>query len=152
MGILRTVPRTRTLVLVNVVALLATVPASLWLWARPREHVALPPPGSSPDQVVQAYIEALNARDFATANTLVAGGALPTYGRFDRAPRYTDLRIRYVSGPAHGRGGEQYDVSVSFVYDGNGDVSLDAGPNDWAYVVERHSPAGPWHITAAGLM
>ncbi|MEP9364704.1 hypothetical protein ABLE68_17185 [Nocardioides sp. CN2-186] len=47
--------------------ILAVVP---FLWARPRHDVAAPRPDATPIQVVATYLEALNARDFATSNKI----------------------------------------------------------------------------------
>ncbi len=138
----------RALFLVVAVSIVAGMVAG-WLWARPREHVALPGPASTPAEVVEAYIAALNARDFATSNALVDGGGLPTYSRLDRAPTYHDLRILEVGRGDGGR--EEAYVRVTFVYDGNGDFSLEDGPTDWGYVVRRATPYEPWRIVDSGV-
>ena len=119
-----------------------------WLWARPHEQVALPGPEATPAEVVEAYVAALNARDFDTSNALVDGGGLPTYSRLDRAPTYADLRIVEVIG---GEGREEAHVRVTFVYDGNGDVSLDDGPTDWGYVLRRATPYEQWRVVDSGV-
>ena len=141
----------RTLILAVTVSVVAGLVMG-WLWARPREHVALPGPESTPAVVVAAYIAALNARDFDTSNALVDGGGLPTYSRLDRAPTYDELRILEVAGgDGQPAGREEAYVRVTFVYDGNGDFSLEDGPTDWGYVVRRATPYEPWRVVDSGV-
>lgn len=145
---LASVTRTlRSLTLVVAVSVVAGLTTG-WLWARPSDQVSLPGPEATPAQVVEAYIAALNARDFDTSNALVDGGGLPTYSRLDRAPTYDDLRIVEVVG---GEGREEAYVRVTFVYDGNGDFSLADGPTDWGYVVRRATPYEAWRVVDAGV-
>ena len=130
----------RAVVAVPLVALLAAVAGTLW-WSAPREDVADPGPDATPEQVVLAYIEAVNARDFETANRIDARPG-EDHGRFSRPMQTHDveqLRTLTEGGAAH----------VVFTADfDNTDGSLEDGP--WGYHLERGDD-GLWHITDAGV-
>jgi hypothetical protein len=132
--------RSWTVVLVAAAAVAVAV-AGVFLWASPRDHVAVPGPDASPEQVVEAYIAAVNARDFDTANAIDArpGSHL---GRLSRPMETTDVTgMRTVAdqGRAH--------VVFEADFDG-GDGTVEDGW--WGYVLERGDD-GLWHITDAGV-
>jgi hypothetical protein len=123
---------------VGVAGLLA---GGVLLWSAPREDVPVPGPDASPDQVVVAYIDAVNARDFDTANAIDARAGLDL-GRFSR-PMTTELvRIEETS-----VAGSRAYVSFTADFDG-GDGTVEDG--EWGYSLERGSD-GLWHITDAGV-
>lgn len=111
------------------------------VWAAPREDVAVPGRDATPEQVVIAYIEAVNARDFDTANVIDArpGSDL---GRFSR-PMRTRL-VRMEETVTHGAVAH---VLFTADFDG-GDGTISDG--FWGYYLERGSD-GSWHITDAGV-
>ena len=110
------------------------------VWAAPREQVPVPGPGATPEQVVSAYLRALNARDFDTANAIDTTG--PHLGRFSRALRARDIEV----GPTT-RDGRQAQVLFSADFSGS-DGTLEDG--QWGYVLER-ARDGRWHITDQGV-
>jgi hypothetical protein len=110
-------------------------------WSAPREDVAAPGPDATPEQVVRAYLHAVNARDFETANAIDArsDGAL---GRFSRPVRAHDVEMGETVT-------EGDDAHVLFKADfRGGDGTVQDGW--WGYYLERGSD-GLWHITDAGV-
>ena len=123
------------------VGVLGLLVGAAFVWAAPREDVAVPGRDATPEQVVIAYIDAVNARDFDTANAIDArpGSDL---GRFSR-PMRTDL-VRVEKTVTHGAA-----AHVVFTADlDGGDGTVDDGL--WGYYLERDSD-GRWRITDAGV-
>ena len=93
--------------------------------------------------MVLAYIEAVNARDFDTANAIDdrPGSDL---GWFSRPVRTDHVRMgRTLGGPNSAK--------VLFTADFHGgDGSLEGDDNLWGYLLDRGSD-GLWHITDAGV-
>lgn len=113
----------------------------LVVWAAPREQVPVPGRDATPEQVVRAYIEAVNARDFDTADAIDARTE-SHWGRFSR-PMQTHA-VRKVKSLHEGRA-----VHVVFTADfDGGDGTVEDGP--WGYYLQRGSD-GRWHITDAGV-
>ena len=117
-----------------------TVGAALWAWAPQRADIPDPGPSASPEQVVQVYLEAVSARDFQTANTLVLGQQL-RYGRLARAPRYVDLRVEgATAGERLSRYAETSQVTATYRQD-------DAGPlTRREYTLVRSQDGQAWRI------
>jgi hypothetical protein len=124
---------------VLVVAVLVVVAL---VWSAPRDDVAVPGPDATPEQVVMAYVKAVNARDLDTANVI------------DARP---DSDLERLSGPI---GIENVRMArtvmtgssahVHFIADfRGGDGSLD-GHQWWGYVLEQKSD-GLWRIVDAGV-
>ncbi len=101
----------------------------------------MPGPDSTPEQVIAAYIDAVSARDFETANVIDArpGSDL---GRFSRP-----TRIQEAQGMKTLMEGEQAHVVFNADFDG-GDGSVEGGP--WGYYLERGND-GSWYIVDAGV-
>lgn len=102
----------------------------------------MPGPDATAEQVVRAYIAAVNARDFATANAIDArsGGDL---GRFSRR-----MRTREVAMGKTVTEGTTAHVLFTAEFDG-GDGTVEDGL--WGYYLERGDD-GLWHITDAGVV
>jgi hypothetical protein len=67
-------------------------------------------------------------------------------------PTYDDLRILEVVGEDGASAAHpQAYVKVTFVYDGNGDFSLEDGPTDWGYIVRRASDDEALRVVDAGV-
>ena len=133
-------PRRAWLAAVAVVGVL--VGAAL-VWSAPREDVAVPGPDATPEQVVTAYLDAVNARDFDTANAIDArpGSDL---GRFSRPGRTDHVRMGRTLGGATS-------AQVVFTADfRGGDGTLEGDDTVWGYLLDRGSD-GRWHITDAGV-
>ena len=123
------------------VGVLGLLVGAAFVWTAPREDVAVPGRGASPKEVVIAYIDAVNARDFETANAIDArpGSDL---GRFSRPMRTHLVRMEetVTAGAA---------AHVLFTADFvGGDGTIDDGL--WGYYLDRGSD-GRWHITDAGV-
>ena len=125
-------------VLLAAVGLLA---AWVHFWAAPREVVAIPGPDATPVQVVTAYLEAVNARDFDTANVIDArpGTDLERFSRPTQTHEVCMLGVRAE--------GDRVHVRFTADFDG-GDATIEDGP--WGYYLERRAD-GLWHITDAGV-
>ena len=115
--------------------------AGVLVWSAPRADITDPGPDATPVQVVQAYVAAVAARDFDTANFINArpGSDL---GRFSR-PMYMD-HLKVSGTQIVGR--EAY---VRFTADYHRDNSLTDG-QEWGYVLMRGRDE-VWHITSAGV-
>lgn len=110
-------------------------------WSAPREDVPLPGRGATPEQVVLAYIDAVNARDFDTADAIDARPG-EELGRFSRPVRAHDVVVldTVVSGT---------DVHVTFDADFvGGDGTVEDGV--WGYHLERGGD-GSWQIVDEGV-
>jgi hypothetical protein len=123
------------------VAVAAALIVGAFFWSAPREDVAAPGPGATPEQVVRAYIDAVNARDFDTANTIDARQG-EDLGRFSQPMEAHDVEM----GDTVTVGSEAH---VIFTADfGAGDGTVEDGP--WGYYLERGGD-GLWRITDAGV-
>jgi hypothetical protein len=128
--------------LASLVVLLGLTAGAAFAWSAPRTDVALPGPDATPEQVVTAYIEAVNARDFDTSNAIDARPGLDL-GRFSRPARTLAVRLEetVVDGfTAH--------VTLTADFEG-GDGTVEDGL--WGYYLERGRD-GRWHITDAGVV
>ncbi len=54
------------------VVLAVVLCVAVLIWSAPRAQVPVPGPQATPEQVVRAYVAAVNARDFTTANAIDA--------------------------------------------------------------------------------
>lgn len=123
-------------------AIAAALVVGALVWSAPREEVAVPGLDATPAQVVRAYIEAVNARDFDTANVIDARPG-EDLGRFSRPMRAHALQMgRTVTD------GDTAHVLFSADFDG-GDGTVEDGV--WGYYLERGGD-GLWHITDAGVV
>ncbi len=112
-----------------------------FVWSAPRHDVPVPGPDATPEQVVRAYIDAVNARDFDTANA-IDGRPGDDLGRFSR-PMQTHRVTRLKT---FGDRGRAY-VGFRADFDG-GDGTVEDGW--WGFYLERGNDRA-WHITAAGV-
>lgn len=124
------------------------------------EDVAVPADDASPEQVVTAYLAALDGHDCDTAEALVTSDA--SFGAASwchDVAHLTDVEVRErtTEDPAlSGRPApeEVADVSVSFDLDWrpfHDDVSMEEGPTAWGYLLVRETPDAPWRIFDEGL-
>lgn len=136
----------KALIAFGVLAVAATITSGLIVaWLGPRTDVKFPGPDASPQDVVQAYNEAVNARDFVTSNEVDRRPDLG-YGRWSLHPlRTEDVRFERTTGDdrhAH--------VVFTAILSG-GDGSLPSGRQLWGYVLERGSD-DRWYIVDAGVV
>lgn len=116
---------------------------ALWAWAPQRADVPDPAPSADPQQVVQTYLDAVSARDFATANALVLAPSL-RHGRLDPAPSYHDVLVEDPA-PAE-RQGTPFADAVTVP------VTASTGVNEphrqWSVSLVRTDAQAPWRISA----
>lgn len=109
-------------------------------------HVAVPADDASPQDVVRAYVAAVNAKDCTTAITLAPGDSWCGRARLDE--------LRLTSTTDQTREGNpsrkvKY-VAVQFTLHG-GDGSMPDGPHGWGYLLDRTGPQGAWRIYDQGV-
>ena len=142
-------------------ALLVPALAGVWLWQGPQRQtrdVPVPPDSATAEQVVQAYVDAVNAHDRSTVHALLATDGSMTDRAVDawramRNVRLLGTSIRTLADPAGPRYAEGVNVGVDFDLDcrwGHGDVSQPSGPTAWGYVLGRNTPDDPWRIVDQG--
>ncbi|GAB3083848.1 hypothetical protein [Nocardioides zeae] len=130
--------------LVLVPGLLAAVGlVALLLWSAPRADIAVPGPDATAEEAVEAYLDAVVARDFATANA-IDGRPGDDLGRFSHP---TEMHLVAVDGTVSDTCGSK----VLFTADvENGDVSMPDGRTFWGICVSRDHD-GIWRITDEGV-
>lgn len=153
-------PRSILLLTASVLALVVAVAVALVLLPPFKSRdVGLPPDSAEPDEVVVAYLDALDAHDCDTAKALMTGGA-----REIAADWCTDVAslddIEVGGWSASGlwpagakRHPESADVAVTFDLDWrifHGDISMPEGKTPWGYQLVRTGPDGPWRISGQG--
>ena len=127
--------------------------AGLGYWARrERFPVELPPPAAGQRQVVLAYLRSLDAHDDVTALALSAPGMRATTKMWlASTASITHIQIGAVQYAAHEPFGEQYSVSVNFLYRSHwwkDDPSFGNGEQLWGYWLGKIN--GRWLITDDG--
>lgn len=137
----------------------ATTTIHLVLAQRQTAKVAMPADDATPEQVVGAYLAALNAHDCATAEALTQESA---QGQAERwCEDVAGLRDISVGQPftekprwsGHPATWEIESVPVRFDLDWrflHSDPSMPEGPTGWSYLVGRASPSDPWRIFDQG--
>jgi hypothetical protein len=121
--------------------------------------VAVPRLDATPEQVVTAYIDALNAHDCETAEFLMMEGAESTATQWcqDVASLTSvnvDGHFREPPGASgHSAGEEVANVPVTFDLNWRpfqDDGSMDEGATTWGYLLMRSSSGSPWRIFDQG--
>lgn len=135
----------RLVLAVVIVLVVAVLAASIWELSGPRDQIPVPGVNAKPVEVVRAYVDAINARDFDTANAIDARGS--DLGRFSRPGRIEDLHV--ISVDREGRNREQVHVLFKADMSGMG-PSMENGSQEWGYYLERGDD-GRWRIVDAGV-
>jgi len=125
-------------VIAGVTAVLVALGATLWV-SGPHQQVPLPPDDASPEQVVTAYLDALAARDFETANAIDPRTHLD---RFSHPVTFVD-----VTGVRSQVNGDDAYVGFVATIENNDGSFNDRQP--WGFTLERD--AGRWQIVEAGV-
>ncbi|WP_157210210.1 hypothetical protein [Nocardioides aequoreus] len=112
-----------------------------FVWSAPRADVPLPGPDATPEQVVRTYVEAVNGRDFETANQIDVRPGTELH-RWSRPPKTRILEL----GETTLDGGRAYVPFTADVDGGDGTVADGA----WGYYLQRGHD-GSWHIIDAGV-
>jgi hypothetical protein len=123
-------------------AVAAGLVVGAFVWSAPRDDVPVPGPEATPEQVVRAYIDAVNARDFDTANAIDARPG-EDLGRFSRPMQTHEVEMGETAIE-----GAKAHVLFTSDFDG-GDGTVEDGL--WGYVLERGDD-GLWHIIDAGVV
>lgn len=139
---------------------LAAVAAYLLLPPRQTSDVAVPPADATPEQVVRAYLEALNAHDCETAQAVSTDTAKDGAKSWcEHVDSLTNIDVRkHVPGRSEDSGvparDQVADVAVSFNLKWrplHNDGSMDEGPTPWGYLLVRTAADAPWRIFNQGL-
>lgn len=113
-------------------------------------------PASTPEQVVTAYIAALQHHDADAAHALVAPGAEGVADTWlDDTPEIRDVTVSpAVAQDPTGSPAAEYRsslyVPVQFTLHG-GDGSMQEGRNGWGYLLVRNADTEPWRIVDDGV-
>lgn len=112
-------------------------------------HAEVPPDDASPQDVVRAYVAAVNAQDCSTASKL----APDTAGSWCGKSRLDDLQITGMTDePREDDAARTVNhVWVEFTLHG-GDGSMKEGRNTWGYLLDRTGPNGAWRIHDQGVV
>ncbi len=125
----------------------------------PSDDVDMPGDNATPEQVVGAYLSALDAHDCETATALRTEGSRDTAATWcSNVARMADHRVvsSYAESPeysGHTTPAEVVNVRVTFDLGWrmfHDDGSMEEGHTDWGYLVVRGSPTSPWRIFGEG--
>lgn len=141
--------------MVVAVVILAVGAAYLLLPPRKTGDVAVPPNDAAPEQVVEAYLAALNAHDCATAEALSTSDASQWCHDLRSL---TDITVHdgireKPSWSGQPPSVEVVNVAVDFSVRwrlGHDDGSMPDGRNPWGYLLMRRSADQPWRIFSEG--
>lgn len=139
--------------------LAALVVGAGWLWLRPKAHVALPGPSATPGQVVRAYVNALDARDFATSNAMTSAHLDIHNHWWSRPGTIDDLHVSRAHLIGHlslayrdslaSVEDDRYaaDVDTSVVFHGG---DWPQGRQPWSFLLVRQHKDQPWTVLDMG--
>ena len=147
------------LVMVGLAVVVATTAAYFLLPPQQMGDVAVPPRDATPEQVVTAYLDALNAHDCDTAAALTVAGAEggARWCRDVASLKNVDVRDHFMEVPeysGHSAPDEVAHVPVSFDVDWrpfHNDGSMGEGATTWGYLLVRGSVDAPWRIFDQGV-
>lgn len=119
-----------------------------------REGIELPPPDATPEEVVRAYIDAVNARDCRSLKALSVP-AVSTRVQCGDDVTLTNIRI----GEAREDGccgmsesfAQSRNVPVVFDRRGVGMGTADQSDVAWAYILVRDDDDQPWRVVDQGV-
>ena len=122
---------------------------SLTIAACSTARVPIPPDDATPEQVVQAYADAVHARDCKTAEALVNNQRQSWCGSIDITALKVIELTQERKATDSGKGPMIERVWVSLTSQG-GDISLPDGDHVWSYLLDRTGPNGAWRIYEQG--
>lgn len=123
-----------------------------WFSGRKTRDVPLPATNASAEEVLQTYLDALNAHDCDTATALATESArqqVESWCHHVSSLEHVQVRPASVDAAANQTG-----FAVTFDLDWRlfrGDGSMDEGPTIWGYFLTRDSASGPWRISDQGM-
>jgi hypothetical protein len=149
------------LVVAVLVMVVAATAAYLLLPPRQTGDVAVPPRDANPEQVVTAYLDALNAHDCDTAAALTTADPEDSSAKLwceDVASlKNVDIQDHFSEQPnlsGHSAPEEVANVPVTFDLNWrlfHNDGSMDEGATSWGYLLVRDSADSPWRIFDQGV-
>jgi hypothetical protein len=127
--------------------------AYVYVSGRQTRHVPIPAAGASPEDVVQTYLDALNAHDCGTADALMTPGTRSLSWCHDVAS-LSAVQVRpHVSEQPRtvGIAANRQVVMVPVVFTMEWRLFhrksfISDGTTDWRYLLVRSSIRGPWRI------
>ena len=137
----------------------AATAAYLLLPPRQTSSVSVPAPDATPEQVVTAYLEALNAHDCDTAVAVMTEEARASAESWcEDVASLTGVIVRgHVTerpqDSGHSTPEEVANVPVSFHLSWrpfHNDGSMDEGATTWSYLLVRDSADSPWRLFDQG--
>lgn len=142
-----------------VVLIVVGVLAYLLLPPRQSDDIAVPANNASPEQVVTAYLDALNAHDCDTAEAVMTSDAQDSAKSWcEDVASLTDVDVRnhlteHPKYSGHSAPDEVANVPVTFDLNWrpfHNDGSMEEGSTTWGYLLLRDSPSSPWRIFDQG--
>ena len=151
----------RLIALVASVLVLLVAATVTYLLLPPRQSGDVSVPGSdaTPEQVVTAYLEALDSHDCDTAEAVMTEGAKESAKSWcEDVTNLTDVDVQdhFMERPkdsGHSWPAEVANVPVAFKLNWrhfHNDGSMDEGPTTWGYLLVRNSAESPWRIFDQG--
>lgn len=148
------------LVVATVLAVaVVVVVARVELPPRQTRGVAVPPSDATPEQVVAAYLDALDAHDCDTAEALMtdeAKGSAESWCADVAGLQHVEVSHHFLERPRYsGHSAPQEVANVPVTFDlswrpFHDDGSMEQGPTIWGYLLVRDSPDSPWRIFDQG--
>jgi len=144
----------------GVVVVVAATVAYFLLPPLQTADVAVPPSDATPERVITAYLDALNAHDCGTAEALMTAKAESQAASWceDVANlKNVDVHDHFMERPqgsGHSAPKEVAQVPVNFDLNWrlfHNDGSMDEGATTWGYLLVRDSPDAPWRIFDQGV-
>lgn len=147
-------------ILIGSLALVSAL-AVAYLLLPPRQtaHIARPALNATPEQVVTAYLEALNTHDCRASEALMTEGSEDTAAAWCHdVASLSNLKVmshirEQPEQTGHSAPDEVANVPVTFSLDWRplqGDGSMNEGDTTWAYFLVRTAPEKPWRIFDQG--
>lgn len=147
-------------ILVGSLALVLAL-AVVYLLLPPRQtaQVGRPSLDATPEQVVTAYLEALNAHDCGAAEALMTEGSEDTATTWcDDVASLSSVKVmshvrEQPEQTGHSAPEEVANVPVTFSLDWRllqGDGAMNEGDTTWGYFLVRTAPEKPWRIFDQG--
>ncbi|MCW2856151.1 MAG: hypothetical protein JWR52_1766 [Marmoricola sp.] len=128
----------------------------VWLTGRQTRDVAMPSQQATPEQVVTAYLDALNAHDCKVAQSLYTPSWQADGRRWcEDVQHLGQVRVHQaIQEPGSSTATQLVDVAVSFDLNWrpfHDDGSMPEGPTGWGYILTRASARAPWRISDQGV-
>jgi hypothetical protein len=147
--------RLTAIALAVVVALAALAWAGhRYLTVQQTGEVSIPADDASPEEVVRAYVEAVDVRDCDTAEALNPDDRLCGNVESVEVNRYSSQLFEASSSPHRQRARVMFVADLEFrpYYDLLGGDATEVGQGWRGYILDREGGEGPWRIAADAYM